>query len=62
MVNGNIIPVIGCGRPYSCETSSLPHFLDNQLTDDGEVVRFTRRPAGRTLPQGRFLVLISVRS
>jgi hypothetical protein len=28
----------------SCETSRLPHFLDNRLTDGVEVVRLTRRP------------------
>jgi hypothetical protein len=27
-----------------CETSRLPHFLDNRLTDGGEVVSLTRRP------------------
>jgi hypothetical protein len=26
------------------ETSRLPHFLDNWLTDGGEVVSLTRRP------------------
>jgi hypothetical protein len=31
-------------RPYGCETSRLPHFLDNRLTDGGEVVSLTRRP------------------
>jgi hypothetical protein len=30
--------------PQGCETSRLPHFLDNQLTDGGEVVGSTRRP------------------
>jgi hypothetical protein len=35
-------------------TSRLPHFVDNQLKDGGEV-------ASRPLPPGRFLVLISVR-
>jgi hypothetical protein len=28
-----------------CETSRLPHCLDNRLTDGGEVVSLTRRPA-----------------
>jgi hypothetical protein len=37
------IPVTGRGGPQSCETLRLPHFLDNQLTDDGEN-RVTRRP------------------
>jgi hypothetical protein len=31
------IPVTGRGGPYGCETSRLPHFLDNRLTDGGEV-------------------------
>jgi hypothetical protein len=35
--------------------------LANRLTDGGEVVRVTSRPAGRPLPPGRFLVLISVK-
>jgi hypothetical protein len=35
---GKAIPVTGCGGPQGCEMSSLPHLLDNQLTDDSEVV------------------------
>jgi hypothetical protein len=31
------------GDPYGCETSRLPHFLDNRLTDGGEVVSLTPR-------------------
>jgi hypothetical protein len=27
-----------------CEPSRIPHFLDNRLTDGGEVVILTRRP------------------
>jgi hypothetical protein len=38
--------------------SSLPHFLDNRLTDGGEVVNLMRRPP---LPSGRILVLNSDR-
>jgi hypothetical protein len=34
----------GCGGPYGCETSRLPHFLDNRLTDGGEILNLTRRP------------------
>jgi hypothetical protein len=37
------IPVTGRGGPQSCETSRLPHFLDNQLADGGEVVSLMRR-------------------
>jgi hypothetical protein len=42
---GKAIPVTGRGGPYGCETSRLPHFLDNRLTDGGEVVSLTRLPA-----------------
>jgi hypothetical protein len=42
---GKAIPVTGRGGPYGCETSRLPYILDNQLTDDGEVVSLTRRPS-----------------
>jgi hypothetical protein len=35
---GKVVPVIGCGGPWSCETSRLPHFLDNRLTDGGYCV------------------------
>jgi hypothetical protein len=43
--------VTGRGDQKSCETSRLPHFLDNQLTDGGEVVSLTQcwilsRPQG----------------
>jgi hypothetical protein len=55
------IPVTGHGGPYDCEMSRLPHFLDNRLTDGGEVVGLKRRPPFTPPPPGRFLVLISVR-
>jgi hypothetical protein len=45
-------------RQYACETPGLPHFLDNRLTDGGEVVSLR---AGRALLPGTFLVLISAR-
>jgi hypothetical protein len=48
----------GRGGPLGCETSRLPHFLDNQLTDGGEVVSLTWQ---LLFTQGRFLVLISIR-
>jgi hypothetical protein len=50
------IPVTRHRGLYGSETSRLPHFLDNQLTDDVEVVRLTLRPP---LCLGRFLVPIS---
>jgi hypothetical protein len=37
-IKGKAMPVTGCGGLLYCETSSLPHFLDNRLTDGGEVV------------------------
>jgi hypothetical protein len=38
------MPVTGHGGPQDCETSRLPRFLDNRLTDDSEVVGLMRRP------------------
>jgi hypothetical protein len=38
------IPVTGPGGLEGCETSRLPHFLDNRLTDGGEVYSSTCRP------------------
>jgi hypothetical protein len=56
---GKAIPVTGRGGPYGSETSRLPHFLDNRLTDNSETVSLTSRPP--FTPPGRFLVVISVR-
>jgi hypothetical protein len=39
------MPVTGRGSPQGCETSRLPHFLDNQLIDGGDI-SLTHRPAG----------------
>jgi hypothetical protein len=36
-VKGKAIPVTGRGGPSGCERSRLPHFLDNLLTNGGEV-------------------------
>jgi hypothetical protein len=41
---GKAIPVTGRGGPSGYETSRLPHFLDNRLTDGGEIVSLRRRP------------------
>jgi hypothetical protein len=57
-LKGRAIFVTGHGGPKSYDTLRLPHFLDNRLTDGGEVVTLTRC---RPLPPGRFLVLISDR-
>jgi hypothetical protein len=53
------IIVIGRGGPQSCETTTLPHFLDKRLTDGGEVVSVKRRL--RSTSQKHFLVPIYVR-
>jgi hypothetical protein len=41
---GKAIPVTGRGGAEGCETSRLPHFLDDLLTYGGEVVSLMRRP------------------
>jgi hypothetical protein len=43
-VKDKAIPVRDRGGPYGCETSRLPHFLDNRFTDGGEVVSLMHRP------------------
>jgi hypothetical protein len=43
-MRGKTLPVTGRGGQYGCETSKLPHFLDNQLTDGGEIVSLKHRP------------------
>jgi hypothetical protein len=46
-VKGKVIPVRGRGDPQGCETSRLPHSLDNWLTEE---VRLSALRAGRLLP------------
>jgi hypothetical protein len=48
---GKAIPVTGRGGATGCETSRLPQFLDNRLTDGGEVVGLT--PPATPLPTVR---------
>jgi hypothetical protein len=38
------IPVTRRESPKGCETSRLPHFLDDRFTDGGKVVYPTHRP------------------
>jgi hypothetical protein len=38
------MPVTGRGCPWVCEMTKFPYFLDNLLTDGGNVVSPTRRP------------------
>jgi hypothetical protein len=46
---GKATPVTDRDGPWGCERLRHPHFLDNRLTDGGEVVSLTRRP--RFTPQ-----------
>jgi hypothetical protein len=41
---GKDIPVTGRGGPWGCETTRLPHFLDNRLTDGGDAFSLKHRP------------------
>jgi hypothetical protein len=41
----NATSVTGRGGPYVCVTSRLPYFIENRLTDSGEVVSLTHRPS-----------------
>jgi hypothetical protein len=58
---GKFIPETARGGPLSCETSRLPHFLHNRLTDVGEVVSLTRRPPfiPRKIPGTHFCYRLS---
>jgi hypothetical protein len=51
--------VTGSGGLYGCETSRIPYFLYNRLTDGNKVVRLIR--LSRFTPPRRFLLYISVR-
>jgi hypothetical protein len=39
-----VLPVTDLGGPFGCETSRLPHFLDNRLRDGSEDISLTCRP------------------
>jgi hypothetical protein len=41
---GKAIPVTCHAGPEGYDTSRLPHFLDNRLTDEGEIVTLRRQP------------------
>jgi hypothetical protein len=43
-IQGKAIPVTGRGGHRVVETSRLPHFLHNRLTDGVEAVSLTHRP------------------
>jgi hypothetical protein len=58
---GKAVPVTGRGGPKGCETSRLPYFQNNRLTDGGEVVSLTRRPpfTPRKIPGTHFYYNLS---
>jgi hypothetical protein len=43
MVKCKTVSVTGHGGLHGCETSRAPKFLDNRLTDGGEVVSLARQ-------------------
>jgi hypothetical protein len=49
------VPVTGSGGLLGCESSRLPHYLENRPTDSSDVASVTLRPAGRPLPLERFI-------
>jgi hypothetical protein len=53
------ILVAARGGPWGCEMLRVPYFLDNRLTDGGEVMSLMRWPP---FTPRRFLVFISIRS
>jgi hypothetical protein len=57
---GKGIPVTGRGGLEGCETSRLPHFVDNRLTDGGEVVSLTRRPPCTSLRDSWYSFLLEL--
>jgi hypothetical protein len=56
------MPVTGCGSPYYCETSRLPHFLYSRLTDGGEVVNIKCRPLFNPLEDSWYSFLLEAES
>jgi hypothetical protein len=50
------------GGPYGCETSRLPYFVNNRLTDCGEVVSFMRRPSLTPLEDSWYSFLLEAKS
>jgi hypothetical protein len=59
---GKATPVTGREGTLGCETSRLPHFLDNRLTDGGEVVSLTRRPPFTSQEDSWYSFLLEAKS
>jgi hypothetical protein len=61
-VKGKAVPVTGREGPQGCQTSRLPHFLHNRLTDVGEVASLTRRPLFTPPPDSWYPFLLEAES
>jgi hypothetical protein len=59
---GKAILVTGREGPLGCETSRIPHFLENRLTDGGEVVNPMRRPPFTPQEDSWYSFLLEVES
>jgi hypothetical protein len=56
------VPVTDRGSQYGCETSRLPHFLDNRLTHDGVSVSLRRGPRFNPHKDSRYSLLLEIMS
>jgi hypothetical protein len=61
-IKSKAILVTGREGPQGCETSRLPHFLENRPIDGAEVVGLTRRPSftPRKIPGIQFCYRLSL--
>jgi hypothetical protein len=60
-----MVKAIHVNRPWrsiGCEKLRLTHFLDNRLTDGGEVVSLTRRPPFTTREDSWYSFLLRAES
>jgi hypothetical protein len=51
-----LVRVTGRESLQVCETFEVPHFLDNRLTDGGEVVSLTHQPSYKPLEVAKLLL------
>jgi hypothetical protein len=60
--NVNAIPVTGHGGPKGWETLRIPNFVDNQLTDGGEVVSLMHTAAFYPQEESWYSLLFEAKS